>query len=335
MNSDDPALQDLLARIIDGLTGKVLGNAGVLAPVFLISALAIAAAIWWRRKPGQGFFRWAFPREIWFHPSHRTDIKVFLFGGLLSLVATGAGIVSAAKIGAALSSALDARIGLGPETPLLTSPVMVTVVVFLVLDFCQYWAHRLSHDWAVLWPFHATHHSAEVLTPITVYRRHPVDDLVLQVVTWIVTGVVLGLVLGLSIGPVPTAMLGGLSGTYYVFNLAGANLRHSHVWLSFGPVLEHIIISPAQHQVHHSCDPRHHNRNYGQILAIWDWMFGTLCVPRGREDLTFGLSDGQGNLVPQPHGSLGRFLVEPFRGSARVMRRWLGRRKDPSGQEQE
>jgi len=36
-----------------------------------------------------------------------------------------------------------------------------------------------------------------------------------------------------------------------------------------------VRISPAQHQVHHSVDAKHHHRNFGSALAIWDWMFGT------------------------------------------------------------
>lgn len=330
---DDPQVNELLARIWDSLSRRALGDAGVLAPIFLLSSLLIAFVIWWVRKPGRGFFGWAFPREIWVHASHRTDIKVFLFSGFLGLVAPVLGVTSAAAIGAGLSSTIGTTFG--PAEPVFSHVAIITLCVFLVLDFCSYWAHRLTHDWALLWPFHATHHSAEVMTPITVYRRHPVDDVILQVVTWIVSGVVLGLILGLSVGPVPASMLGGLGTAYFLFNLAGANLRHSHVWLSYGPVLEHILISPAQHQIHHSSDPRHHNRNYGQFLAIWDWMFGTLYVPNGKEDLVFGLADDSGTQVVQPHGGLVRFLIQPFRAAARVVKRWLARRRSVSGRARE
>jgi sterol desaturase/sphingolipid hydroxylase (fatty acid hydroxylase superfamily) len=61
----------------------------------------------------------------------------------------------------------------------------------------------------------------------------------------------------------------------FAFAVLGANLRHSHVWLSYGPFVERLAISPAHHQVHHSVDAKHHDRNFGSALAIWDWMFGT------------------------------------------------------------
>jgi sterol desaturase/sphingolipid hydroxylase (fatty acid hydroxylase superfamily) len=73
--------------------------------------------------------------------------------------------------------------------------------------------------------------------------------------------------------------------------MAAANLRHSHVRLSFGP-LEGLFISPTQHQIHHSID--HEDVNFGSCLAIWDRWFSTLVCSReisvGKK-LTFGLKE--------------------------------------------
>ena len=55
-----------------------------------------------------------------------------------------------------------------------------------------------------------------------------------------------------------------------------ANLRHSHVWITYGRIMERLLISPAQHQIHHSKNKVHFDRNFGVVLAIWDGMFGTL-----------------------------------------------------------
>ena len=321
MATSDPVVDELLARIGDGVTRLALGGAGRLAPVFLLTTVALVLVIWLVRRPGTGFFRWAFPKEIWFHPSHWVDVKVFLFGRLLSVLTGLIWIGSSSGIGARISAAIGEGTGSTGNAPSAWSPLAVAVITLLVADFGVYWFHRISHEWPVLWPFHATHHSAEVMTPLTVYRKHPVYDLLSGLFGGLVIGAVMGLVLGITVGAVPIATLGGINAAYYLFNVAGANLRHSHVWFSFGPVLEHVFISPAQHQVHHSIDPRHHNRNYGEALAIWDWMFGTLYVPEKQEQLRFGLGDGQGNMVPQPHTTLGRFLVEPFRSSGRAIRR--------------
>ena len=43
------------------------------------------------------------------------------------------------------------------------------------------------------------------------------------------------------------------------------------------------------HQLHHSTDPRHYDKNFGLLFSFWDRLFGTLCVPRPDEDFKFGL----------------------------------------------
>ncbi|HMQ57251.1 MAG TPA: sterol desaturase family protein, partial [Rhizobiaceae bacterium] len=118
--------------------------------------------------------------------------------------------------------------------------------------------------------------------------------------------------------------IGGANIIYAVFNVLGSNFRHTHIWISYGPVLERILISPAQHQIHHSLEVEHHNKNYGEVFAIWDWMFGTLYVPQGRTELRFGLADRRGNLLAQPHPTLKDALVGPFRDSAKAFSRRFG-----------
>lgn len=107
------------------------------------------------------------------------------------------------------------------------------------------------------------------------------------------------------------AEIAGINLCIVLANAALAALHHSHVWLSYGPVLEHVFISPAQHQVHHSIDPRHHNRNFGNSLALWDWLFGTLYVIREREEITFGLTGEAEKALMTQH--LGPMLWDPLR----------------------
>ncbi len=75
----------------------------------------------------------------------------------------------------------------------------------------------------------------------------------------------------------------------FLFFILGANLRHSHIKLRYFNFLEYLFISPVQHQIHHSKARKHWNKNMGSRLAIWDWMFGTLCVSKGISKLSFGL----------------------------------------------
>ena len=49
---------------------------------------------------------------------------------------------------------------------------------------------------------------------------------------------------------------------------------------------EYLLISPYQHQIHHSDNPKHFNKNMGSKLAIWDWMFGTLVLSKSASKMT-------------------------------------------------
>ena len=57
--------------------------------------------------------------------------------------------------------------------------------------------------------------------------------------------------------------------------------------------LGRLIQSPGHHQIHHSTNPAHHDRNLGFCLSVWDWAFGTLCIPErgGRYDYGLGEYD--------------------------------------------
>jgi sterol desaturase/sphingolipid hydroxylase (fatty acid hydroxylase superfamily) len=80
----------------------------------------------------------------------------------------------------------------------------------------------------------------------------------------------------------------------------GSVLQHSHVWLSFGRTLDHIICVPSLHQIHHSQAPQHWDRNYAVIFSFWDWIFGTLYMPDRQEKLVYGVY----GMTRQPHGNV-------------------------------
>ncbi|MGE0153724.1 MAG: sterol desaturase family protein [Reyranellaceae bacterium] len=310
--------------------GRFLGPAERLSPIYLLVMLAIAFVLWrlGQREPGQGFWRWLFPRSVYFHRSHGVDIKLFLFGRLFGAL----GLLNRLALGTAASAGVVALLAAnfgGTQQPTelgFWQMAALTLVFALVADFSTYWVHRLHHENPVLWPFHAVHHSAEVLTPITLYRKHPVYDILGGLLRALLVGVTTGVVIYAFFGKISVLGIGGANLVYCLFNFVGSNLRHSHVWFSYGPVLERIFVSPAQHQIHHSRLPRHHDRNYGEVFALWDWMFGTLYLPKGRETFEIGLSDAAGNPLPQPHGSLRAALLEPFAASFRALRQSLQRR---------
>ncbi len=300
-------------------------------PVYLLPFLVIGYGLYkWRGKTsagGKGFLRWFFPKDIYLHPSHMVDLKLFVVGRALAVLKfVNMGVVQTgfAVIGMGFMASIT---GMEMQDPGITMPriLMATLIFTLTADFCTYWVHRYHHELAIIWPFHSVHHSAEVMTPITVYRKHPIYDIISGFVKAVAFGLVQGAVLILLMGKVELVVIAGINAAYFVFNFAGANFRHTHIWLSYGRVLEHIFISPAQHQIHHSLDPKHHNKNYGEVFAIWDWMFGTLYIPQGKENLQFGISKSANSSqrILQPHSNLRAALIVPIQDSVKAIRRRL------------
>jgi len=276
-------LQQSLVDIYD----IFFGTAMVVAPAYLVLAAMAAFMVYRTRKIPGGFWRWLVPRAIYLHPSHLIDIQLFAIGRGLSGLGLVAGVSVTTLVAAWVASLMPAPI-LVPQS---LSPLVLALVLWLPTDFVNYWWHRLHHRWSVIWPLHAVHHSAEVLTPLTTYRQHPVHILMSVFVQSAVIGVFQGVVLGVLSPDLKIAEIAGINAFFVITNAAFAALHHSHVWLSYGPVLERLIISPAQHQIHHSQDRAHYDRNFGTTLAVWDWMFGTLYITRGPENLKLGLSE--------------------------------------------
>ena len=294
--------------------------------VYLFATVAIAYLLYLRLPTArkEGFLRFLVPAEFYRSNSTLVDVKLFLLGRVL----TGfgffrIGITVVVVIG--VIHFLATVTGMPPSTAPQTSfdILIATIVIVVASDFCTYWIHRIHHEHPALWPFHAVHHSAEVMTPITVYRKHPIYDLFGTIFRGVFVGAVQGVLLFAISGSADLLTLGGANVFYVAFYMMGSNLRHSHIWMGFGPVLSYILISPAQHQVHHSRAALHHNKNYGEIFAVWDFMFGTLYVPQGEEKLEFGLADKRGVALPQPHNTLREAVIQPFQASAKAIRRRL------------
>ncbi len=275
--------------------------------VYLATFVALAYVSYrlYYRGAAKGFFRFLFPKSIYLHPSAKVDYGIFVVNVLISpLILLAAGLQTYVSIQVA-----ETLIALNGEALIVGYWDVWTFGLFilgytLVADFSVYLIHRWHHRSHVLWPIHALHHSAEVLTPVTLFRKHPLWNLFASVLNMLFTGTFQGAFLFVFYGVPNVELLFGINTVYVLYNFFGSNLRHSHVWLSFGKPLSYIFISPAMHQIHH--DPKRMNCNYGEMFALWDWLFGTLYIPKERETFAVGL--GEAN----PHASLARAYYVPI-----------------------
>ena len=201
------------------------------------------------------------------------------------------------------------------EQPGVFVKVVYALCLILAIDFGLYVAHWIQHVTPLLWSFHKVHHSAEVLTPITVYRMHPLDDMVHYLLSGIMAGVMEGTFRYFVSFHLSPFLVGGVNVFLFIFYVAFYSLRHSHIWCSYGPFWSRIFISPAQHQIHHSVEKKHWNKNYGFMFAIWDGAFGSLYVPQGKEKIVFGVGDHS----EKEYSNFLLLYLLPFRDTYRIL----------------
>lgn len=261
-----------------------------------------------------GFFRFLFPKSIWFSKSAKQDYVLWVLNRIVKALLFAPLILTMVPIAIGLSDILDETFG--KHAPLSTNPTVViatfTLLLFLFDDFTRFILHYVLHKVPFLWEFHKVHHSAKVLTPFTIYRSHPVETYLYACRMAIAQGAAVGVGYYLFGPRLSMFDIAGANVFVFVFNLFGSNLRHSHVWLSWGNKVEKWFISPAQHQIHHSDNPVHFDKNLGSALSIWDRVFGTFVLAsavkyKDGERLTFGISQ-----TDPGHSSVLAAYVSPF-----------------------
>jgi creatinine amidohydrolase/Fe(II)-dependent formamide hydrolase-like protein/sterol desaturase/sphingolipid hydroxylase (fatty acid hydroxylase superfamily) len=306
----------LLSRIVEPFLAPFVPSHRIYW-LYLCTTAALALALFslGGKRSLKGFLKFWLPGSVYLHRSARVDYAYFivnriLFGLLFFPVVAALASVSATGAKAALYALC------GEPTFQLSEAfawmLLQTVLSVLAMDLGLFLAHRLQHRMPVLWEFHKVHHSAQVLNPITAYRMHPVDDLLSMSTAGALSGIVAGGFAFVQPGNPGAITVLGLNLVLFLFYLAGYNLRHSHIWLCYGPTLSRIFISPAQHQIHHSKAPRHWDKNYGFIFAFWDGWLGSLYAPRGKEHIEVGLPERE----DEQYSSVARLYFLPFGKSA-------------------
>lgn len=252
----------------------------------LLGAIAIAS-IAHRRWPG----RWLLPAKTWRSRSTLHDLGCLALNAILYSWALLVPLQTLSTATAVHTrDALFAMLGDAPAHCGSFGGALAMLAYFVAADlgfFLSHWAH---HRIPVLWELHRVHHSAPVLQPFTVFRRHPIEVAIDGAISGVLVGATWG-VLAWADAPAPWTIL-GVNAMLFVALFAGFALQHSHVWVSWA-ALDRVLVSPATHQLHHSRASEHHDCNYGNVLAIWDLLAGTLVrPPRHAPRLQLGVDDG-------------------------------------------
>jgi sterol desaturase/sphingolipid hydroxylase (fatty acid hydroxylase superfamily) len=282
----------------------------------LFAALIIAALFFVAQRIRRGrrvrlrtILRALFPKRIIHHRSNQADIFYLFFNVFMAGIVFGWAVLSYQFISNGIIAALVALFGpVAPSAvPVFVSRAVVTLMLFLAYELGYWFNHWLSHKVPLLWEFHKVHHSAEVLTPLTNFRVHPVYGWIFANIIALSTAIASGLGNYLFGNTAYQYAINDTNIILVLFIHIYVHLQHSHMWIAFTGWLGRVFVSPAHHQVHHSGNPKHFNKNFGSCLALWDWMFGTLYVPqKEREPLVFGFADN-----PDAHTVKGE-LVDPL-----------------------
>lgn len=146
-------------------------------------------------------------------------------------------------------------------------PVLTAVAAFLILDLAAYWLHRAYHHFTTLWRLHRIHHCDLELDYSTTFRHHP-GEVVISLL------IIYGVMAALSLSPDQVI-------PYVIAVKVVQLLAHSNIRLPDRAerLINLLFVTPGTHQFHHSRQQAQTDSNFGEVLTIWDRLFGTYTCP--------------------------------------------------------
>ena len=279
---------------------------------YLSATLVLALAVCYRRTGSlHEAARKMWRRDIIFHRSSMNDYKLIALNFLILGTISGVGFFGGFSLAEKAAAILRFAFGPGPQwTAGFLDAVIYGVALFLVYDGGNFLQHFLQHRIPVLWELHKVHHSAEVMTPLTAVRVHPLASIFSSTVLALVFAIVnSGFLYAYRDINANIVVLNALFMLHYT--VGAFHLQHSHIWISFPRIIGAVFVSPSMHMTHHSNNPRHFGRNFGFALTVWDRLAGTLYIPDDREasEIVFGLGDAE---QPQME-TLAQLYLTPLR----------------------
>ncbi len=130
---------------------------------------------------------------------------------------------------------------------------------YIILDFCSYWSHRISHVQRFWWATHVVHHSAEEYNLTVSFRLSWVQHI--KIIFFL-----------------PVALCGFHPIIFFVANQIAVLFQfwvHTEYIKKLPKVVEYIFATPSNHRVHHGSQEKYIDKNFGATFIIWDRIFGT------------------------------------------------------------
>ncbi len=253
----------------------------------------IAWAIYTRQNISIHFLRKIFlQKKYWWNRSTRKDYSLYILNSVLKMALFIPFLDFSFQMALRFVQLMNSlELPINPLAKNNLNILFFSVFFFVFDDFLRFIHHYLMHKIPFLWSIHQTHHSAKILTPITLYRTHPVESAIATIRNSLSIGISTGVFVYLFQSQISFLTILGVHFMGFLFNFLGSNLRHSHIPISFGKI-EKIFISPLQHQIHHSTNPEHFDSNFGVSLSIWDQLFGCCLYSKdisNSKKLRFGL----------------------------------------------
>jgi alkylglycerol monooxygenase len=151
--------------------------------------------------------------------------------------------------------------------------IFLWILLLICTDFLWYWYHRLAHEINLFWVVHVVHHQSEDFN-YTVSARITVFQAFVRTGFWSILPI-----LGFPAQMITTMLL--VHGLYPFF-------IHTRMIGKLG-ILEYVLVTPSHHRVHHACNEKYLDKNYGDVFIIWDKLFGTF-QEEGSEEIKYGLT---------------------------------------------
>ena len=168
-------------------------------------------------------------------------------------------------------------VGANNNSQVANLPLPIQVIIGLVIsEIALYGAHRLAHEWPLLWRCHAVHHSVKKLWLVNTGRFHFIDSL-----ASVLASVQFLLLSGISMD----AIVWVSAITAYIGILTHCNVDMECGWLNY------IFNTPNLHRWHHSTDRDIGNSNYGENLMLWDMLFGTYLYKKDCDITDIGIAE--------------------------------------------